>query len=74
MLIDLRKEGNERYHRIGRTKQPFWKEVAGKINQRFRSNYSAQKCRQKFNDIVKDYRVNILLLLSPTHLYVIDHC
>lgn len=60
MLINLRKTDNERFHRIGHVKRPFWKEVAGKINQRFRSNYSAQQCNQKFNDILKDYRVNIL--------------
>ena len=63
MLIDLQKNENEHFHHIGHVKRPFWKEVAGKINQRFRSNYSTQQCNQKFNDVLKDYRVNILLLL-----------
>ncbi|CAB5373100.1 unnamed protein product [Rhizophagus irregularis] len=55
MLINLRKTDNERFHRIGHVKRPFWKEVAGKINQRFRSNYSAQQCKQKFNDAMYNY-------------------
>ncbi|RIA93890.1 hypothetical protein C1645_818750 [Glomus cerebriforme] len=56
MLIDLRKIDNERFHRIGHVKRPFWKEVASKINQRFKSNFSAQQCNQKFNDILKNCR------------------
>jgi hypothetical protein len=61
MLIDLRKTNNENFHHIGHIKKSFWKEVAGKINQRFKSNYSSQQCSQKFADLVKDYKVNILL-------------
>jgi Myb/SANT-like DNA-binding domain len=64
MLIDLRKIENAKFHSIGHVKRPFWKEIAGKINQRFKSNYSAQQCSQKFSDVLKDYKVNILYYIT----------
>ena len=69
MLIDLRKTGNERFHRLGHIKRSFWEEVAGQINQRFRSNFSSQQCSQKFNDVLKDCRVNILYYILLLYDY-----
>jgi len=60
MLIDFRKTKNDQFHRLGYVKRPFWKEIAGRINQRFRTSFSAQQCKQKFDDLKKDYRVSIL--------------
>jgi hypothetical protein len=60
MLIDERKTNNILYHRLpGGGKRNFWKEVAGKINQRFRTQFTGRQASEKFQGIIRDCRVNI---------------
>jgi hypothetical protein len=68
MLINERKNGNQTYHSLGRTKISFWEEVAGKINQRFRTNYNAYQCRKKFDDLIQEYKVRFLYYIRSFYV------
>lgn len=60
MLIDERKEDNERYHLLGGgSKRAWWTSTAGKINQRFRTQFTGQQAAEKFHGLVKSCKVNI---------------
>lgn len=62
MLINERKSRNDYYHQLGggNAKRAFWTEVASKINQRFRSQFTGRQASEKFQGLVRDCRVNIL--------------
>jgi hypothetical protein len=60
MLIDERKADNEHYHSLsGGRKRAWWMSTAGKINQRFRTNFAGQQVAEKFQGLVRDCRVSI---------------
>ena len=61
MLIDERKANNEHYHSLGggNCKRAWWQSTAGKINQRFRTNFTGRQASEKFQGITKDCQVNI---------------
>jgi hypothetical protein len=59
VLIRERKENNAQYHDlIGTGKMNFWKGVASKINLEFGTNYSGKQCSEKFQSLVRSYRVS----------------
>lgn len=61
MLINERKRRNEEYwFMLGRSKLPFWEEVAKKIEEEFGTNVTSLQCQNKFNGIVKDCKVSKL--------------
>lgn len=61
-LIDERKNRNDEFHiNSGKSKVDFWNEVAAKINYRFKTLYTSKQCSEKFQNLVRDYRVSFLL-------------
>ena len=59
MLIDIRKAKNDYFHQLRlNMKSAFWKETANKINLCFETRYSGRQASNKFQDIVRDCRVN----------------
>ena len=61
MLIDERKASNVHYHSLsgGNCKRAWWASTANKVNQRFRTYFSGEQAREKFQGIVRDCQVNI---------------
>ena len=59
-LIDLRRDRNEDYWRMfGRSKVPFWDEIATKIQEDFGTTFTGVQVQDKFKGMVKDCKVNI---------------
>lgn len=59
LLIDLRKERNEVYWmRFGRSKVPFWDEIAAKIYEDLGSVFTGVQAREKFKGMVKECKVS----------------
>jgi hypothetical protein len=59
LLIKERRENNEYYwDLVGNGKMNFWDRVAVKINLEFGMNYSGKQCREKFQSLVRAYRVS----------------
>jgi hypothetical protein len=59
LLINLRKDRNEDYwRRFGRSKVPFWNEVATKIQEDFGTVFTGVQAQEKFKGMVKDCKVS----------------
>ena len=57
-LIEKRKLGNEEYHGLNNNmKYNFWKNSASEINIKFGTSYTGKQCKEKFNRLVRDYKV-----------------
>jgi len=58
-LVDKRRWQNYDYHFVYRgNKAPFWKSMSRRIYQQFNSRYSARQCETKFQNLIKEYKVN----------------
>ena len=58
MLIRERKTRNEEYWSIPENdKTPFWTSIASKINMEFQSNYTFAQCKEKFQNLIHEYKV-----------------
>ncbi len=58
-LIDLRRSRNEDYwRRFGRSKVPFWNEIAATIQEEFGTPFTGVQVREKFKGMVKDCKVS----------------
>ena len=58
LLIRERKTRNEEYWALsGNDKTSFWTSVASKINMEFQSNYTFKQCKEKFQNLVREYKV-----------------
>ena len=58
ILISERKSRNEEYWSLpGNDKISFWASIASKINLEFRSTFTSKQCKDKFQNLVRDYRV-----------------
>lgn len=65
LLIKERKENNAHYHDlIGNGKMNFWRGVSAKINDEFGTAYSSKQCKEKFQSLVRCYRVSEFILIS----------
>lgn len=63
-LIDERKSRNADYHRMfGRSKVPFWDEVAEKVKEDTGTVFTGIQCKEKFKNLVRDCKVNKILML-----------
>src|SRR5438045_9750385 len=59
ILIRERKERNEEYWSMpGTDRVPFWDSVTAKINIEFSSSYTSKQCCEKFQNLVRDYKVS----------------
>jgi Myb/SANT-like DNA-binding domain len=59
LLIDLRKNKNEDYwRRFGRSKVPFWDEIAAKIYEDLGTPFTGVQVREKFKGMIKDCKVS----------------
>jgi len=59
LLINLRKERNEDYwRRFGRSKVPFWNEIAAKIQQDLGTTFTGVQVQNKFKEMVKECKVS----------------
>lgn len=70
-LIKERKDNNTWYHDlVGTGKMDFWRGVASRMNLEFGTHYTDKQCREKFQNLVRCYRVSkcvIIYLLSSNH-------
>lgn len=58
ILINERRNRNEEYWTgAGRDRTSFWNSIAEKINIEFQTSYSGKNCRDKFQNLVRDYTV-----------------
>ena len=63
-LIEKRKIGNNEFHyKHGRNKKKFWQNIANEINKEQKSFFTSDQCRQKFNNLVKDYNVGFIFFI-----------
>ena len=59
LLINLRKERNEDYwRRFGRSKVPFWNEIAAKIQEDLGTTFTSVQVQNKFKEMVKECKVS----------------
>jgi len=59
LLINLRKERNEDYwKRFGRSKVPFWNEIAAKIQEDLGMTFTGVQVQNKFKEMVKECKVS----------------
>lgn len=58
ILISERKTRNEEYWSLpGNDKTSFWQSIASKINLEFRSSFTSKQCKDKFQNLVREFRV-----------------
>jgi hypothetical protein len=59
LLVDERRNRNVEYWEIAgcNSKVAFWTSVVGIINSKFRKIYTAQQCKEKFQNLVREYKV-----------------
>lgn len=58
LLIHEQKSRNEEYWALsGNDKTSFWTSVASKINMEFQSAFTSKQCKEKFQNLVREYRV-----------------
>jgi len=58
ILINERKIENDSFHELScNMKSNFWKGLASKINMEFGTVYSGRQCKEKFNGLVRAYKV-----------------
>ena len=58
VLINERKNENNNFHELsGNMKHNFWKGLASKINLEFGTTYTGRQCKEKFNGLVRAYKV-----------------
>ncbi|GES88544.1 hypothetical protein GLOIN_2v1874283 [Rhizophagus clarus] len=66
LLIQERRNRNKEYWNIaGCSKVSFWMSVAVKINSNFRSTYTAEQCKEKFQNLVKENKTPPALPSPP---------
>ena len=71
LLIDKRRNRNKKYQfMLGRSKLPFWKDVAEKIKEEFNTDVMAVQCQAKFKGMVKDCKVSKILIKKANDLIV----
>jgi len=59
MLIDERKANNEYYPNLSDGgKSTFWEELVCKINIKYKTKFSGQQAREKFQGIIRSCKVN----------------
>jgi hypothetical protein len=81
VLIDKRKSENDNFHELsGNMKHNFWKGVASKINIEFGTTYSGRQCKEKFNGLVRAYKVyknyftfNYFSILNSTNILLLEN-
>jgi len=58
-LVDERRWQNHDYHFVyWGNKAPFWESMLWRIYWQFNSRYSARQCKTKFQNLIKEYKVN----------------
>jgi len=63
LLIDLRRDRNNDYwRRFGRSKVPFWDEIAMKIQEDLGTAFTGVQASDKFKGMVKECKVSKILL------------
>jgi len=64
LLINLRKEKNECYwRRFGRSKVPFWDEIAMRIQEDFNMSVTGVQAREKFKGMIRDCKVSTVIYI-----------
>ena len=71
LLIDLRRDRNKNYwERFGRSKVPFWNEIAETIKEELGTTFTGVQAREKFKGMVKDCGVSkIHFFLMINYIY-----
>ncbi|RHZ47160.1 hypothetical protein Glove_590g28 [Diversispora epigaea] len=58
LLTDERKSKNTEYHDIpGSSRVDFWNNISNTINERFRTSYTGYQCKNRFQNLVRDYNL-----------------
>lgn len=78
LLIDNRKTKNDEYHLLtSNLKCNFWKGTASEINIKFGTTYSGKQCKEKFNALVRAYKVynkiilfNYFIILNTNIIFI----
>lgn len=59
LLVEERRRQNHEYHYVYRgNKAGFWEATSRRIYQRFGVTYSVRQCENKFQNLIKEYKVN----------------
>ena len=69
-LLNQRMARNDEFWGLtggGRTR--FWRSVAGKINECFRTRFTEEQCRNKWKNLKSDYQVNKFYIFCINLLY-----
>ena len=71
LLINLRRDRNEDYwRRFGRSKVPFWNEIAAKIEEDLGTTFTSVQVRKKFKGMVKDCKVSKYILKKRMRIII----
>ena len=58
ILICERRERNEEYWSLsGNSRNDFWRSIASKINLQHQSEFTYSQCKEKFQNLIRDYKV-----------------
>jgi len=72
LLINLRRERNEDYwRRFGKSNLPFWEEIMTQIKEEFRIAFTGLQARDKFKGMVRECKVNKILVKERTIRFVL---
>jgi len=72
LLINLRRDRNEDYwRRFGRSKVPFWNEIAAKIEEDLGTRFTGVQVREKFKGMVKDCKYILKKKNENNYIYLI---
>ena len=73
ILIKERRKRNEEYWTLpGNDRTSFWNSIAEKINLEYQTNFTGKQCKDKFQNLVRDYVVRKNLQKLKTDFYKVD--
>jgi hypothetical protein len=81
VLINQRKTENDYFHELScNMKHNYWKGVASKINLEFGTTYTGRQCKEKFQSLVRAYKVykhyftfNYFSILNSTNIILLEN-
>jgi hypothetical protein len=73
ILINERRKRNEEYWTLpGNDRTSFWNSIAEKINLEHQTSLTGKQCKDKFQNLVRDYKVRSNLQKLKTDFYKVN--
>ena len=72
LIKERRKRNDEYWTLLGNDRTSFWNSIAEKINLEYQTVYTGKQCKDKFQNLVRDYVVRKNLQKLKTYFYKVN--